>query len=136
MAPLRMSHLLTADAELFQRYLDQYPDRYTQVDFDIRVGFGRDPGDRYPDNIRTMAVHLSQRRIDAVGFRPGQIDIIEVTLSAGLKALGQLNAYPTLYQQSYFPVLPLQPVLVAAAFSTDAEDIFRASGIDTYILPE
>lgn len=133
---LRMSHLLPDDAKLFQDYLDLYPDRYTRIDYDIRVGYGRDPGDRYPPNIRSMAIHLSQRRIDAVGFRPGRIDIIEVTLCAGIKALGQLQAYPQLYQQSYFPIHPLHPVLVARAFSTDAETLFSAQGIETYIIPE
>jgi hypothetical protein len=136
MPRIRMSHLLPADAQLFQDYLDKYPGRYTHIDYDIRVGYGRDPGDIYPPNIRTMAIHLSQRRIDAVGFRPGRIDIIEITLSGGLKALGQLNAYPQLYRQSYFPVHPLHPVLVARAFSTDAETLFDAQGIETYIIPE
>lgn len=138
MAPLvhRMPHLLEPDAELFSEFLRANPDRYTHLDYDIRVGMGRDPGDSFPDSIRHMAIHLSQRRIDVVAFRPGAIDIIEVTLSAGLKALGQLNAYPQLYQDSFFPTLPLNPVLVARQFSTDAEMLFRRADIEVHILPE
>ena len=132
----RMPHLLKPDAELFSDFLRANPGRYTHLDYDIRVGMGRDPGDAFPSDMRNMGIHLSQRRIDAVGFRPGVIDIIEVKLSAGLKALGQLTAYPLLYQQSFFPIQPLQPVLVARRFSTDAETLFRQSDIEVHIIPE
>jgi len=131
----RMPHLLQADAELFSDFLRAHPNRYTHLDYDIRVGLGRDPGDTFPRHMRNMGIHLSQRRIDAVGFRPGIIDIIEVTLSAGLKALGQLTAYPLLYQQSFFPTQALQPVLVARQFSTDAEILFNQSEIEVFLLP-
>lgn len=131
----RMPHLLKPDADLFYDFLQANPGRYTHIDYDIRVGLGRDPGESFPQDMRNMGIHLSQRRIDAVGFRPGAIDIIEVTLSAGLKALGQLHAYPQLYQESFFPVLPLHPVLVARQFSTDAETLFRQADIEVHILP-
>ena len=130
----RMPHLLKPDADLFREFLAANPDRYTHIDFDIHVGMGRDPGESFTRDIRNMAIHLSQRRIDAVGFRSGIIDIIEITLSAGLKALGQLTAYPTLYQRSFFPIQQLQPVLIAREFSTDAEPLFLQSDIETHIL--
>lgn len=131
----RMTHLLSADAALLQDYLNLYPDRYSSIDFDVHVGLGRDPGPEFIPSIRNMAIHLSQRRIDALGFRPGQIDIIEVTLSAGIRALGQLLAYPQLYQFSFQPIVPLHPVLIARAFSTDAEPLFSRHGIETHIIP-
>jgi hypothetical protein len=135
MAAARMTHLLPDDAALFQEYLDAHPDLYTHIEYDVRVGLGRDPGPDFPSDIRNMAVHLSQRRIDAVGFRPGRIDIIEVTLRAGIKALGQLIAYVDLYQSSFFPTVPLYPILVTRAFSSDAEHIFRTRQIQTFLYP-
>ena len=131
----RMTHLLDADARLFQDFLDLNPGRYTQIDYDIHVGTGRDPGEPFEQGLRSMAIHLSQRRIDALGFMPGRIDIIEITLKAGIRALGQLLAYPQLYQFSFSPVMPLHPVLVAREFATDAEPLFRAHGIETHIIP-
>lgn len=135
MAIFRMTHLLEADAELLRDYLEAFPDRYESMDFDVHVGLGRDPGTAFDRTMRNMAIHLSQRRIDALGFRPNQIDIIEVTLSAGIRALGQLLAYPQLYKFSFQPIMPLHPVLVAREFATDAESLFRAQGIETHIIP-
>lgn len=131
----RMTHLLQPDADLLQQYFAEFPDRYNHIDFDVRVGGGRDPGEHMPDHIRHMAIQLSQRRIDAVAHRIDRIDIIEVTQTAGIKALGQLQAYPYLYFYTYFPTLEVKPVLVARKFSSDAEQLFMHHDIETHLYP-
>ena len=130
----RYTHLLKPDADLFALYLDTMSEPYTHIDFDVRVGLGRDPGPDFPTNIRQMAIHLSQRRIDAVGFHGDHIDIIEITTSAGLTALGQLNAYPKLYLATYFPVLPVTPVLVSYQFEADVEQFYIDSNVEVHII--
>jgi len=119
-----------------QEYLDSLQAAYSHIDYDVHVGNGRDPGDDFEPNIREMAIRLSQRRIDAVAHRPDFIDIIEVTLDAGLTALGQLMVYPALYTVAFRPPKPLRPVLVTRKFSTDTEDSYRQQGITTFIFPE
>lgn len=131
----RMTHLLPVDAQLMSEFLDAFPTRYRVIEYDVHVGDGRDPGTEFNDNMRRMAMTLSQRRIDVVGFTPDHIDIIEVTQVAGLKALGQLTAYPRLFQYTHRPDLPLRPVLVAREYGTDAEQIFLDSNIETHIFP-
>lgn len=130
-----MTHLLKVDADLMQEFLDANPNRYTVLEFDVHVGKGRDPGATYNNSMRTMAVGLSQRRIDAVGFLPGRIEIIEVTQTADLKALGQLLAYPALFKAAFNPEVPLAPILVARQFGTDTEDIWAQSNVETHIFP-
>lgn len=131
----RYTHLLQPDADLFALYLAQMQEPYSAMDFDVRVGVGRDPGPAFTPKIRDMALHLSRRRIDVVGFHGDHIDIIEVTHSAGLTALGQLLTYPALYMQTYMPVLPLVPVLVTYGFQPDVEDRYIANHIEFHILP-
>jgi hypothetical protein len=120
-AKARYSHILEPDRTLFQIYIDSHVYNYVHLDFDVRVGTGRDPGSAFSDDIRRMAIHLSQRRIDCVAHTLDRIHIIEVTFSAGLTSLGQLMAYPSLYKASYRPSLPIVPVLVCHDFQTDAQ---------------
>lgn len=100
------------------------------------MGVGRDPGAGYKPNIRQMAIDLSQRRIDAIGHRIGQIDIIEITPHAGIKAIGQLEVYPTLYRWTFRPTFPLVPVLICRDISPDIQLKLAASDIFVYRYPE
>ena len=131
----RYTHLLQPDRDLFALYLNSLPKPYGQIDFDVRVGLGEDPGHNFPDYIRHMAIHLSQRRIDAIGFTPDHIDIIEITTRAGLTALGQLHAYPELYRQTFFPSLPLIPVLVTHQFEPDVQPLYESANIRIHVIP-
>lgn len=130
------THLLPPSAELLASFLQANPDRYEQIDFDVHVGRGRDPGDQYEKNIRNMGIVLSQRRIDCVGMADDRIDIIEVTPEAGLTSLGQMLAYPQLYIQTYAPNLPVRPVLVTYQFSPDIQSLYRFHNIEFHIMPQ
>jgi len=127
-------HLLPPDVPVWERFLNKHGSIYSRIDYDVRVGSGRDPGDRYPENIRQMALLLSQRRIDAVGHAADHIDIIEITANAGLKAIGQLQTYPILYQNTYHPNRPLRPVLVAESIQSDIDDILQKLGVTVYLV--
>lgn len=117
--PYTFPHLTELDSHLFHLYLEQFQPLYPNIDFDVRIGQGRDPGPDYDQNIRDMAITLSQKRIDAVGHFPDSIEIIEITHRASLKSIGQLTVYPILYQLTYFPTKPLIRVLVTFSISED-----------------
>ena len=125
----RFTHLLPADVEVWKKFLDSPANIYTNFDYDVRVGDGRDPGPGFTEEIRRLGVLLSQRRIDAIGHHPTHIAIIEITRVAGFKALGQLTAYPLLYTMKYKPDLPLKSILVAQEVQTDALVAFHREGI-------
>lgn len=112
-------HLLPDDILIWEAYLADPLITWDSIDYDVRVGKGRDPGLAIAPNIRQMAIDLSQRRIDAVGHGPTFIDIIEITRSAGMTALGQLELYPILYQSTFSPAKPLRTLLVAAEIQSD-----------------
>lgn len=118
-----------------QQFLDSLLVQYSHIDYDVHVGNGRDPGPGFDPTIREMAIQLSQRRIDAVAHRPGAIDIIEVTLNAGLTALGQLMIYPALYLKTFPTTVPILPVLITRKFSTDVLDAYKQQGIALFVFP-
>lgn len=122
-------HLLQKDIELWERYLELNPDRHDYYEYDVRVGEGRDPGEKHPKAIRSMAIDLSTRRIDAVGHSSSHLEIIEITCSAGFRAIGQVLAYPLLYAETFRPNLPIKSLLVAESIQTDIRPVLDKLGI-------
>ncbi len=128
--------LLPDDIILWERFLAMFPDRFQRFDYDVRVGTGRDPGETFDENIRNMALHLSQRRIDAVGWNDNELTIIEITLSAGLRALGQLQVYPHLYRQTFLPLQRIKTLLVAEEVQSDILASIKAANVELILLPK
>ena len=131
----RYPHLLPIDANVWRQHHLAHGDKYTQLDYDVRVGEGRDPGSEYDTKIRHMALALSCRRIDVVGHSNSGLDIIEVTHSAGLKAIGQLISYPILYSLTYPTIRPIRPILVAGEIQTDILPVLTRLRIEFYVYP-
>ena len=125
----RYTHLPKQDHPVWERFLNSPANIYTHFEYDVHVGDGRDPGQIHTDDIRKLAVMLSQRRIDAIGYHKDHLGLFEVTRTAGLKALGQLIAYPVLYQLKYNPELAIKPILIAEDMQTDKLDSFNQNRI-------
>jgi hypothetical protein len=132
----RYPHLLPEDALVLTAYLKQHGARYTHVAFDVPIGDGRDPGPDFDNNIRTMALYLSKRRIDALGHTPTEYHIIEVTSDAGTTTLGQLNAYYHLLQSTITTDTPVRRILAARRLQTDMILPYRANDIEIHLYPD
>jgi hypothetical protein len=129
-------HLLDPDIDIWEEFLSAHGSAYTHFDYDVRVGEGRDPGDLVNSKFRKVGIELSKRRIDAVGFRPGTIDIIEITVYADFKALGQLLAYPELYRSTFKRSIPIRPVLVCREIAPDLQQAITDNNITVRLFPE
>jgi hypothetical protein len=128
-------HLLDPDIDLWEEFLAKFGHLYTNFDYDVRVGEGRDPGPVVADKYRKMGIDLSKRRIDAVGFTNNSIDIIEITLYADLKALGQLLTYPDLYRTTFNSTYKPEPVLVCREIAPDISQAIFKNNITVRIFP-
>lgn len=131
--PAKYPHLLPEDIPVWERFLALHEQEYTHIEYDVRTKPGFDPGPAWPDNYRRDAIMLSARRIDAVGHRSHAIDIIEVTTSAGLTAVGQLTTYPVLYQQTYNPTVNIRALLVAESLQNGILEALERHNI-AYVL--
>lgn len=108
-------HLLPDDIAVWQAFLKQSPERWLNIDYDVRVGPGTDPGDSVSEKYRHMGIDLSQMRIDAVGHHNKLIEIVEITTQAGLKAIGQLVSYPILFRDNFPTPQIVVPLLVCTS---------------------
>lgn len=93
--------LTAKDTLVWEQFISDNPNYYTHVQYNIRVG----EGIRYiPDNLYTlqnMAKKLTQMRIDVIGYRNRQLEIIELKPICGATMIGQLIIYPILYNKTY-----------------------------------
>lgn len=125
-------HLLPADVLLWERFLDQYPDYFESVEYDVHVGGAVDHSPWWSDKFRIEASWLASKRIDVVGHRKGEIWIVELKPEAGLSAIGQLIGYELLYQKRYSPTWPLVKCLVTNLLTPDERFLTVALGIRTF----
>ncbi len=88
-------HLLPEDVPVWERFLEAHGAEFFSIKYDVRVGKGRPLSENNTSNMKKMALMLSQRRIDAVALSRAGIHLIEITRRGDLKAIGQLESYPT-----------------------------------------
>lgn len=116
-------HLLAEDIAIWEQFLNVHRSRFTHIDYDVRVGEGRPvPPDTPPPTTRDWE-HLTKRRIDAVGHTERTRWIIEVTHTAGLRAVGQCLSYPFLYIRTFKWFLGTRALLVAGRLQPDIANI-------------
>jgi len=131
----RYPHLLPQDTPVLTAFLIENGHKYTRVDFDVRVGAGRDPGPDFDDNIRKDGLDLSRRRIDALCTNNDTVDIVEVTGAAGTTALGQLLSYRELYIIDHPHSKRPRLIIAARTMQTDMTAAYAASGIVVHLYP-
>lgn len=118
-------HLMVNDVEIWERYLEVHAKEWDSFEYDVRVGEGQQPNPEHPKNIQTMAVALTEKRIDVVGRRHGQVWIIEVKLSAMLSAVGQLVSYQILYEERFPGAGPTELLIVTDRIGPDLENLCK-----------
>ena len=122
-------HMAPQDIPVWEAFLREQASQFTAFDYDVRVGKGIDPGPTYNDETRQDAILLTQKRIDAVGFRDNEVWIIEVKPQASISALGQLLTYTELFIAYKKPDLTVRSVVVCNSVDQEVRDIFKKHNI-------
>lgn len=120
---------MASDVPIWDRFLDRYSSDFIGFDYDVRVGEGIDPPEGTAPNIRKMALDLTRKRIDAVGYQLGKIWIIEVKQRPGVGAVGQILTYVTLYFRQFNPTKTLIPAIVADIVEPDIRYVLSKNNV-------
>jgi len=94
-------HMIGEESDIWNRFIDAYPDIFNTVDYDFRVGEGAITPDDLDENYKRMVTMLSQKRIDVLGWIGDSPTIIEVKSRVGLSTLGQILGYRTLFMNDF-----------------------------------
>lgn len=94
-------HLMVSDIRIWEHYLETVNHGFSSFEYDVHVGEGLLVDTEWEPEIKRMAVALSEKRIDVVGWK-GEIPvIIEVKPAASMSAIGQVLSYRELYIERF-----------------------------------
>lgn len=121
----RYPHMLKQEMKIWEIFLAKYGRKYDRFEYDVHVG------KIYPELLKNQgpwlrgAFSIYQKRIDAVGFSPGEITIFEVKPHAGLSALGQVLGYLALYDEDFSPLEELTATVVTGLIDPGTRSLFE-----------
>lgn len=125
----RFESIITRD------WLLQAGERFDSIEFNVRLGTGRDPGPGFPAFIRRDAILLTQKRADIIAIAGAGVTIAEVKIQGKLSAVGQLLGYKVLYRQAHPNGVPIAMLLIARDVDPDIDTVLLAQGIQVVIIP-
>ena len=112
-------HMLREDYDLWNRFLDKYAPEILKVYYDVRVGQGGAIAQGETDKWTEMYRAVTAKRIDALVEFENEVWLVEVATSPGLRAVGQLATYLTLYALDPKIPKPTIPILVCSDLDPD-----------------
>jgi hypothetical protein len=95
----RYPHLSPGDTQIWQKFLEDQPDYFEAVTYDVHVGEGQVPTHETDPAMIKMAIDITTRRIDVLAERRGQLYIVEIKYDPGVSVVGQLTGYRALMAQ-------------------------------------
>jgi len=131
----KFPHLLPKEVLIWNKFLDKHEKEYDSFDYDIHVGEGAELPEDISPMIRKIALGLTRKRIDVVGYTPTAITIFELKPEAGLSAIGQCLAYYYLYRREFKPKRRTFMRIVSTITSRDTKKVAAAYGIYWILVP-
>ena len=128
----RLLHLMPVEIELWKKFLPRVLDQFEQFLYDVHLGEGVELDPSWPPEIARAATTLTQKRVDAIGLRPGEVWLFEVKPDAGLSALGQLLGYRSLWIRQRGPTPIPRLAIVTDRVNRDERYLFESNGIVIY----
>ncbi len=130
----RYPHLKPADADIWNRFMQLFPDAYDQVQYDLNCGEGAGNfSHEDPAALKSWGM-LKARKIDVCGHVDGHVDIIELKPHAGPSALGQVLGYLHLYVGYVDPHADARAVLVTDGMMPDMPYLAAKMGVRIIIV--
>ena len=144
-------HMLPRERDMFNQWLNAYGQGFEGFMFDVRVGVGRQPQmtdirelerklgykftlneeeqARFDGQIRIAWQSLTQKRIDALGFKGDETWLIEVKKVFNMSLIGQLDVYGILLLTSFPPDGPFHRAAIVGDVDPDLGPIASERGI-------
>jgi len=127
-------HLQPKDIALWERFIEQNPDAYDFVQYDVCVGDDPEFETEMPGMEEGEEWKLYQKKIDVVGFKQEQIDIIELKPRAKASAVGQVKLYKKLYKRDYKPPTGPMAIIITDEMAKDVKEFANEEGVEVIIV--
>jgi hypothetical protein len=130
----RPPHMLDPDVPVWYRFLDLYGSMLKALYYDCLLGGPFLTPDQESDPFQRMWRFNTSKRADAIGETAAEVLIIEVANYPGLRAVGQLQVYQTLWIEDPRIIKPERLVLVAERIDNDLGAACGKFGIQVYLV--
>ena len=125
-------HLGQMDIDIWTRFLEKNPTRFSRVWYDFRVGDEELLPEDWNPRARAGYADLTRWRIDVVAEDETAIYIIELKPHANAKALGQVSAYAELYEAEQRPSKPVIPVLLTDLIISTTQKLAKSWAVELW----
>jgi len=130
----RPPHMLDPDVPVWYRFLDKYGSMFLDFYYDCLLGGPFLTPEEENDKFKRMWRANTAKRADAIAETADEVLIIEVASYPGLRAIGQLNVYQTLWIEDPKIIKPERLVLVAERIDNDLGAACGRFGIQIYLV--
>lgn len=127
-------HMSRADKEIWERFLDQYPQAYDSCQYDFHVGSPPPFNTLMDDGADWEQDKLYRKRIDVVGRNGSSLDVIEIKPSAGAATIGQVKGYRTLFMRDEEPLGSVGMTIITDRASADMEYLCKEEGVNLVVV--
>lgn len=122
-------HMSVADTQIWERFIEKYPDQFAQVQYDFHIGEAPPFNTLYDDDTDKNQDMLYRKRIDVVGHTQDKVFIIELKPNAGMSTIGQVKGYKFLYDDEGWTDKKTVPMIVTDAMSADTQRYCEREGV-------
>lgn len=127
-------HMKPKDREIWEAFVSQFPEVYDRVQYDVNIGPGALFDPTVSDERGTDMNSLYQRKIDVIGYKEEQIDIVEVKFDADVSAVAQVLNYKKLYIEDFAPPVEPKAIIITNRIRPDALDFARKMGVTVIVV--
>lgn len=126
-------HMLSPDIPVWYRFLSKYGAYFNALYYDCLLGGPILTEQDKTDPMKRMERALICKRADAIAELDDDVWIIEVSASPGMRALGQLVTYKTLWLEDVKIKKPVRMILVAEQIDPDVSRSYKPYDIILYL---
>lgn len=127
-------HMLREDVPVWSKFQEKYSSLWKALYLDVLVGGPALTKEEEKDSFKRMWRYNNSKRLDALAVLEKEVWIIEVASKPGLRSLGQLLTYVSLWQEDDPFGLIEKPVLVCEVIDTDLISSAAKYGILTFVI--
>lgn len=128
------THMSKWDKEIWERFIDQFPQAYDSCQYDFHVGEAPPFSTIDDDGTDRNQDKLYRFRIDVVGRHGSSIDIIEVKPNARHSAIGEVENYASLYKRDEEPLGSVNKVIITDRILPNMEYLCKEKGITLIVV--
>jgi hypothetical protein len=128
-------HLLHEDSIVWYRFLDKWGFQFLHLYYDVLLGGPWLTQEEKKDPLKWMwRVNIS-KRADVIAELANEVWFIEVDADPGLRVLGQLLAYRSLWLEDPKILKPERLVLVSQRIDEDLFSALGRHGVSIFVIP-